>query len=116
MNADDLISYVSDAGFLFIFGAVLLDAVRRPLTTSPMAAAFFGGIAVIVVAGLVPRLSGTPLPTPVARMEIAILVALPWLLLRVASDFRPIPRIGMTLATIGFLVTAASAFIAGAPF
>lgn len=111
MSADELIRYISDAGLLVIFAAVVIEALRQPSKTSWLIAAFFGGVALIATASLVTYRMHTTLPLPAVRVEIAVLMVLPWLLLNVAADFGGISRAAMWICTAAMILATASASV-----
>ena len=53
MNADQFIEQLSNAVFVFILGAVTVEALRRPAAATLHAVAFFGILAFLVLLGIV---------------------------------------------------------------
>ncbi len=87
MNALDLISLVTQLIYVLIFVSVALRAVRQPTGAHSDMTLFFGAVAFIILASRVAALIGTAAPPWLTTVEIAVLMALPYLLLRLVDDF-----------------------------
>jgi signal transduction histidine kinase len=72
---------------------------------------FFGAIAIDIVLQLVARLAGTHTPRLFAAAISALLMALPYLLLRLAGDFSRVPRWLLHIAEAGLVLSAAGLLI-----
>ena len=87
MNALDLISLLTQLIYVLIFVSVALRAVRQPTGAHSDMTLFFGAVAFIILASRVAALIGTAAPPWLTTVEIAVLMALPYLLLRLVDDF-----------------------------
>ena len=87
MNALDLISLVTQLIYVLIFVSVALRTVRQPTGAHSDMTLFFGAVAFIILASRVAALIGTAAPPWLTTVEIAVLMALPYLLLRLVDDF-----------------------------
>jgi signal transduction histidine kinase len=98
MTADQLVQHLSNATFLFIFGVIAVESLRRPAETTLYALAFFGIVALVVVLGAVTQVTGTTAPGALTRVSAALIMALPLLLLVMANAFLPVPRVVLWVA------------------
>ncbi|GAC1433696.1 MAG: hypothetical protein NVSMB65_07640 [Chloroflexota bacterium] len=101
MNAEQLLQFVSNALFIAIFPVVAVRAVRQPLRAHVDTALLFAAFAFLVALSWLPgalQLARTP-----ALMAItgALVMALPYLLLRLVDDFSTVPRRFLRLAEAG---------------
>ena len=87
MNALDLISLLTQLIYVLIFVSVALRTVRQPTGAHSDMTLFFGAVAFIILASRVAALIGTAAPPWLTTVEIAVLMALPYLLLRLVDDF-----------------------------
>jgi len=87
LNALDLISLVTQLIYVLIFVSVALRTVRQPTGAHSDMTLFFGAVAFIILASRVAALIGTAAPPWLTTVEIAVLMALPYLLLRLVDDF-----------------------------
>jgi hypothetical protein len=87
LNALDLISAVTQIIYVLIFISVALRAARQPTTAHTDMALFFGAVAFIILVSRLAALVGTTPPAWLTALEIAILMALPYILLRLVDDF-----------------------------
>ena len=121
MSAITLLQVLAQALYVVIFVVVAVTAARHPRQATIDAAILFGAVALIVgesqlVAAL--KLTGN---TWLSDATSSLLMALPYLLLRLVDDFTTVPRpllrlggIGLALAIIG-LFALPSRVIAFAP-
>ena len=86
LNALDLISVVTQLIYVLIFISVALRAVRQPTRAHGDMTLFFGAVAFIILASRVAALVGNA-PPWLTTVEIAVLMALPYVLLRLVDDF-----------------------------
>src|SRR5436190_8161980 len=106
MSVDKLIQYLSWAIYILIFVNVAAKAIRRPLRTNIDIAILFSLPAFIVLSTIPAEISQTQglTPTPNPALTIitsAMLVALPYMLLRLADDFSDVPVWLMRLSELG---------------
>ena len=115
MIAADLVRYATDALFVLVFLATLAAALRerrRPLVD---AALLFGSLAIVLVQGEVTRALGVTLPAAAADLSAALVVAVPYLLLRVVDDLVGVRREVLAAALIGLVAVVAGLFVLGTP-
>jgi len=116
MSAEQLLRYVTDAGYLLIFGLTLLEALRRPSRASIDTCLLFGAAAGVIVASLLASAVGGEQPAVLLALEAAAIMALPYLLLRLVAEFPGIPSRLLRAAGIVWLATAASLFLVPQPY
>ena len=88
MNALELISALTQIIYLLIFISVALVALRQPTRAHADMTLFFGATAfVILVSRLAALVGATPPPPWLTAIEIALVMALPYILLRLVDDF-----------------------------
>ncbi|MDP9282476.1 MAG: hypothetical protein M3P38_10315, partial [Chloroflexota bacterium] len=87
MNALDLISVVTQIIYVLIFISVAVRAARQPTTAHADMVLFFGAVAFIILVSRLSALLGTTPPAWLTALDIAILMALPYILLRLVDDF-----------------------------
>src|SRR5438874_9866629 len=100
MTADALLNYLTQALFFAVFVLVLVRTARRPSSANVDAALFFGDLGVIVAYQWVSEAVGGTPPWWAGAALAVLLMALPYLLLRLVDDFTVVP---------GWLVRAAEA-------
>ncbi len=111
MTALELVSLLTQAIFVWIFLLVVWSLIRRPTKTSVDIALFFGAISIAIVESRIAttfRLQQVELITDIVTM---LIVAMPYLLLRLVDDFSDVPIQVKRLAEGGLLLSAI-AFIA----
>jgi signal transduction histidine kinase len=72
---------------VLIFISVALRAVRQPTRAHTDMALFFGALAFIILASRIAALTGTTTPPWLLALEVAFLMAVPYVLLRLVDDF-----------------------------
>src|ERR671934_439584 len=111
MSVTDLLSFVPQALFVLVFLFVAAKAVRRPRRATVDTALLFGVASLLVAEGwAAPLLHLRTNPLLVATSS-GLIMALPYLLLRLVDDFTHVPRPVLYGALVGLGVTAASYFI-----
>ncbi len=111
MTALELVSLLTQAIFVLIFLLVVSSVLRRPTKTSVDIALFFGAISVAIVESRIAttfRLQQVELITDVVAL---LVIAMPYLLLRLVDDFSDVPSGAKRLAEVGLFLSAV-AFIA----
>jgi signal transduction histidine kinase len=111
VTALELVSLLTQAIFVWIFLLVVWSLIRRPTKTSVDIALFFGAISIAIVESRIAttfRLQQVELITDIVTM---LIVAMPYLLLRLVDDFSDVPIQVKRLAEGGLLLSAI-AFIA----
>jgi hypothetical protein len=111
VTALELVSLLTQAIFVLIFLLVLWRLLRRPTRTSLDIALFFGAISVAIVESRIAstfRLQQVELITDIVAL---LVIAMPYLLLRLVDDFSDVPFVVKRLAEVGLFLSAV-AFIA----
>jgi signal transduction histidine kinase len=113
MNALELISAVSQLVYVLIFVLVLLRTLRYPAPSHADMTLFFGTATIIIVASRLAPLFGSPTPEWVVIVEFAALMALPYELLRLLSDFTTVRPSLMRLSEVGLAASVLSVIVFG---
>lgn len=106
MRAEDLFQLLAELLYVAIFVAVLLGSVRRFTRVRLDMVLFFGDAAVIVLLATLTNLLAVPGGVVLTDLEIILLMALPYLLLRLVDDFMDVPRWLMLGAAAALVVSA----------
>jgi signal transduction histidine kinase len=115
LNAEELVRLVTDALFVAIFLGVAVPAVRHRRRSDVDTALLFGALAAVVVEGqLVAALEITP-PAVLTFAATALIMSVPYFLVRLADDFTGGRRAVMRVALAGFGVSLVGIAIAGTP-
>ena len=67
-------------------------------------ALFFGALAFVILASRVTTLSGTTPPPWLIAVEVGVLMAMPYILLRLVDDFTQLRALVKRVAEVGFVV------------
>ena len=111
MTALELVSLLTQAIYVLIFLLVGWGVVRRRTRTSVDIALFFGAIAIAIVESRVVTTFGLHQVDLINDVVAMLVIAMPYLLLRLVDDFTDVPVVVTRLAEVG-LVLSAAAFIA----
>ena len=114
MNALDLISGLTQAIFVLIFVFVLVRTIRQPTPAHVDMSLFFGSLAALIVIARVAALAGAASSVFYLLVAVALLVAIPYFLMRLVDDFAHVPTPAKRLTELG-LVAAIVATYATAP-
>jgi signal transduction histidine kinase len=111
MSADDFVWLLTQAVLFLVFVIVVAHAVRHRQRASFDIAAFFAAIAGILVVSDLRRLAseGSRLEELLTLVSLALLLTLPYLLLRVVDDLRRQPRwlmVAAFAATVAMVVAS----------
>lgn len=105
MTALQLVQGINNVLFVAIFVLVAAGAVRRPSRTALDTTLFFGALAFAALEGPVLQLIGIA-PNAVTSIAVILLVmALPYVMLRLLADFAGVPLL-VRAATLGGLIVA----------
>ena len=88
---------------MLIFISVALRAVRQPTRAHTDMTLFFGALAFVILASRVSALSGTTPPPWLTVLEVSLLMAVPYILLRLVDDFTRVRSAIKRAAEIGLL-------------
>ena len=102
MSADALLQYLTWAVYGAVFVAVAARAVRLPTRAHADIALFFGDAALLILLGAAAALA--PPPRWLSVVTAALLLALPWLLLRLVAEFAAVPSWIAAGAPAGWLL------------
>src|SRR2546428_1458281 len=107
MTADKVLQYVTDLLFGIVFIAALIGALRRPRRASIDLALLFAPLAIIIAETLVAGALQVRPERWVTVVVVSLLMAMPYLLLRLAGDFTDLPRWIARSAIAGWLLSTA---------
>lgn len=102
MTALQLVQGINNVLFVSIFALVAATAYRSRDRTSIDAALFFGALAFAVLEGPVLQLLGIPATAVTTDIAVVLIMALPYLMLRLLADFAGVPLL-VRAATLGGL-------------
>ncbi|MBV9281438.1 MAG: hypothetical protein JOZ41_15265, partial [Chloroflexi bacterium] len=111
MSADTFIQDLTQALFVVIFLVVAAKAVREPRRANLDTALVFGAAAAIIVEGWVTGAFHITVGGVLASASSSLLMALPYLLLRLVDDFAGAPRRLMQTAALGLGVSIVLLFV-----
>ena len=115
MTALDLVTLLFQAVTIVLFALVTVPAVRSPMRARVDTALFFAAFASVIAAGRVTQLLGVTAPEIVNDALVVVVMALPFLLLRLAADFGPVPPRNLRAAGAGLGLVAVAALLAPTP-
>ena len=111
VSANDLLSFLTQALFVLVFLVVVAKAVRQPRRATIDTALLFGVASLHVADGwAAPLLHLRTSPLLVATSS-GLIMALPYLLVRLVDDFAHVPRPVLYGALVGLGIAVASFFI-----
>jgi signal transduction histidine kinase len=116
VSAADLLQYLADALYLAIFLVAVAHAARTRLRADLDVALFFGATAIIVASSLAPGAAGTAAIQLIATISATLLMALPYLLLRLVYDFTEVPVAVMWLALGGLALAIVALVVVPQPY
>ena len=112
MNALDLLSAVTQVIYVLIFVSVALRTFRQPTRAHGDMTLFFAAIAFIIVAARVAALISAT-PGWLTAIEIAVLMALPYILLRLVDDFTNVRSVIKRVAELGLAAGIVATYATG---
>jgi signal transduction histidine kinase len=101
VSAADLLNLVNQLLYVVVFLATLGQAVRRPRRATIDAALLFGATALIVASTWLVQALRVPVPAWLGVVDQVLLMALPYLLLRLVAGFADVPTWGTRAAEVG---------------
>jgi signal transduction histidine kinase len=112
LNALDLTSLVTQIIFVLIFISVALRTARQPTRAHTDITLFFGALTFVILASRIATLTGTTPPPWLTAVLVSVLMAMPYILLRLVDDFTlvrtPIKRVAELGLAVGIVVTFAA--------
>src|SRR5436853_589975 len=111
MTADQLLQFISQAIFVVVFVVVADRTRRRPLRANVDTALLFGTVSLLVAEGWAAEVFGLAPGGMLETVSSSLVMALPYLLLRLVDDFAVVPRPLMRLAELGLLLSVLSFFV-----
>jgi signal transduction histidine kinase len=112
MNGAELVRLVTNVLFLAVFVGALRTALRERSRTSVDATILFGALAFVIAQSQIAALLGTQLPAALGLVSAVLLLALPYLQLRLVDDFAGIPPLLLRVC-LGGLVLGIAAVVVG---
>jgi len=112
MNGAELVRLVTNVLFLVVFVGALRTALRERTRTSIDATILFGALAVVIAQSQIAAVLGTKLPPALGLVSAVLLLALPYLQLRLVDDFAGVPPLALRVC-LGGLVLGIGAAVVG---
>jgi signal transduction histidine kinase/ActR/RegA family two-component response regulator len=106
VSALDLVRWLSSAAFLLVAFAVLVRTIRDRRAENFAALGFFGGLGFLLVESQLFALFGVTLSREWGLASAVVLVALPWLEIRLVAAHGPVHRWAEIVAAGGFVLSA----------
>jgi signal transduction histidine kinase len=116
VSAQAFLSAISQAVLLVLFAIAAVRLSRRFSLASLDTFGFFGVIAALLIVGDIVRLFSIDAPETMAIISWVGIVTLPYLLLRLADDFRPQPSSLMLGAAVAYVAIALVGVLAPQPW
>src|SRR5258708_21279765 len=105
MSALDLLQALSQVAWVAVAAISVVRAIRRPARTNVDTALFSAAIGSVLVYSRLAALLALPSESLITFLVIAVLMAAPYLLLRLIDDFAGVPRIIRRAAEIGLALS-----------
>jgi signal transduction histidine kinase len=115
MRAEDLFQVLAELLYVAIFAVVAVQALRQLTHVRLDIVFFFGDATVIVLLATVLNALAMSGGTLAQDFEATLLMALPYLLLRLVADFMAVPRWLMIGAAVGLVLAAVLLFLVPTP-
>ncbi|TMC67632.1 MAG: GAF domain-containing protein [Chloroflexi bacterium] len=112
MNGAELIRLVTNVLFVVVFVGALRTALRERSRTSTDATILFGALAFVIAQSQIAALLGTQLPAALSLFSVVLLLALPYLQLRLVDDFAGVRPLLLRIC-LGGLVLGIAALVVG---
>ena len=91
MSGNDQLQYLAWALYVLIFVLVAVRTVRRATRAHLDMTLFFGASTLVIVLSVAPAALKLPTPVWLNALVGSLLMALPYLLLRLVADFADVP-------------------------
>jgi len=108
MNGAELVRLVTNVLFLVVFVGALRTALRERSRTSVDATILFGALAFVIAQSQIAALLGAQLPAAFGLVSAALLLALPYLQLRLVDDFAGVRPLVLRACLAGFIAGIAA--------
>ncbi|MEA2662847.1 MAG: hypothetical protein QOH08_2419 [Chloroflexota bacterium] len=108
MTAEDLVRLATNALFALVFVGVVRTAVRERTRASVDALLLFAAFALLTLETQLFAVLGVKAPAPVALAAGLLLLAIPYVLLRLVDDFAGVPAWLRWASLTGFILLAAA--------
>lgn len=105
MMVDTFFQFVAWALYLLIFVRVAYQATRHPTRANLDITLFFGAVAIIIAFATITSVTRLSQPQWLASASAILIMALPYLLLRLVSDFAAVSSLVSRLGAAGLLVS-----------
>ena len=115
MSAAQFLQYLTQALYVIIFLATAVEAVRRPTRAQIDIALFFGVTALVIAQSWTVRALGLDAGRLLTALTSSLLMALPYLLLRLVNDFSTVWPPLMRAAEAGLALSVISLFAFAPP-
>jgi signal transduction histidine kinase len=110
LSAQELLQYITWALFVAVFVVTLVEAIRHPRRSTIDTALLFGVLAAIIAESVVAAITLLPDSELLIDATGSLLMALPYLLLRLVEDFSQVPRWFRHAAEVGLAAAVVSLF------
>lgn len=111
MTAIELISYFTQAVYVAVFVLVALRTWRQPTPAHVDMTVFFGDAALVILASDLTMLVGGVPPLWESVATIALVMALPYLLLRLVDDFTAVRALTKRIAEAGLIAVVVATVV-----
>jgi signal transduction histidine kinase len=105
LSADDLVQFLTQVLYVAIFVLVAFQAARRPFRTNVDIALLFGAISLVISIQWYGAALRGEVPPVVGAIAGSLLMALPYLLLRLLDDFAGVPPLLVRGSEIGLILS-----------
>ena len=116
MTANELVNWLTHGLFVAVFVVTGLQAARRPCRANIDIALLFGSVATFVVASRLTAALGLTGSHLLVAAELTLILAIPYLLLRLVEDFSDPPRWLTVTGLVAFLGLTVLAFVVSRPY
>src|SRR6267143_314239 len=103
MNGAELVRLLTNALFVVVFVGALRTALRERSRTSVDATILFGALAFVIAQSQIAALLGTQLPAALGLISVVLLLALPYLQLRLVDDFAGVHPVLLRISVAGLI-------------
>lgn len=112
MNALELVSALTQIIYVLIFLTVAQRAARQPTRAHTDMALFFGALAFVILASRIATLTGTTAPPWLVAAQVSVLMAMPYVQLRLVDDFTHVRSAIKRAAELGLAAGVVATFAA----